>query len=84
MRAYDGPWCRPQNDGPAIRANALRQWAEVLINNDMVNEARNNVWPLIKYDLEWIVKNWHEDGCDLWEEIRSKDFYFVKMAYVHT
>ena len=30
----------------------------------------------IKYDLDWIIDNYNSDSCDLWEEIRSTDFFW--------
>merc|ERR1712076_72167 len=30
---YTGGWCRPQTDGPALRAMALSKWGMILINN---------------------------------------------------
>ena len=27
-------------------------------------------------DMEWVLDNWDSEGCDLWEEVRSDDFYF--------
>jgi len=35
----------------------------------------------IRFDLEWVNTNWGSDGCDLWEEIRSKDFFWNRMAF---
>ena len=37
-----------------------------------------------QFDLEWVLANWQSDGCDLWEEVRSNDFYFNRMAYVYS
>ena len=31
-----------------------------------------------------MLANWESEGCDLWEEVRSKDFYFNRMAYVYS
>ncbi len=39
---------------------------------------------MVKYDLEWIFGNWQSEGCDLWEEVRSKDFFWNRMSYVYT
>jgi len=38
----------------------------------------------LKFDLEWVLENWESEGCDLWEEVRSADFYFNRMAYVYS
>jgi len=83
---YEGGWCRPQTDGPGIRARAL-QWANVLWNADQKDRATKDVWPIISQDLDWIIDNWEElnenpQGCDLWEEVRSSNFFWGRMAFV--
>jgi len=40
--------------------------------------------PLIKYDLDWVHSNWQSEGCDLWEEAHSNDFFWNRMSYVYT
>jgi len=40
--------------------------------------------PIIKFDLEWVLSNWQSDGCDLWEEVRSNDFFWNRAGYVYT
>ena len=47
-------------------------------------EARAEVWPLVAFDMEWVVANWGQSGCDLWEEFTSDDFYWNRMAYVYS
>ena len=73
---YTGGWCRPQTDGPALRAMALSKWGMVLNNNGQSDTAKSDVWPLVSFDMEWVVENWASTGCDLWEEVRSDNFYF--------
>ena len=55
---------------------ALSKWGMVLNAAGKANEAANEVWPLVQHDMEWVTENWKSEGCDLWEEVRSKDFYF--------
>ena len=35
--------------------------------------------------VQWVVANWEQNGCDLWEEIQSTDFfwnrYIAHMVY---
>ncbi len=45
---YNQPWCRPQNDGPALRAMALAQYGTILDAEGM-DTAR--IWGLIQTDL---------------------------------
>jgi len=80
---YTGGWCRPQTDGPALRAMALSKWGNILIDNGKESEAKANIWPLVSYDLEWVVGGWQETGCDLWEEVRSDDFFWNRMAFIY-
>lgn len=39
--------------------------------------------PLIKYDMDWVHTNWTSDGCDLWEEVHSNDFFWNRMSYYY-
>ena len=77
---YTGGWCRPQTDGPALRAMALSKWGIILNNAGQSDVARNDVWPLVSFDMEWVLGNWQSEGCDLWEEVRSNDFYFNRCS----
>eukprot|EP01061_Rhynchopus_euleeides_P003616 TRINITY_DN128_c0_g2_i1.p1 TRINITY_DN128_c0_g2~~TRINITY_DN128_c0_g2_i1.p1 ORF type:complete len:505 (+),score=209.55 TRINITY_DN128_c0_g2_i1:49-1515(+) len=80
---YTGGWCRPQTDGPALRANAMATWGRILVTAGQSDRAKNVVWPLIQNDLAWVVDNWKSQGCDLWEEVRSDDFFWNRMAYIY-
>jgi hypothetical protein len=62
---YGGGWCRPQTDGPALRARALMLFgahiqAELSQAHQDVDESeklrgeRDAVWKLIKFDLDWL------------------------------
>jgi len=31
--------------------------------------------------LEWVAANWTQDGCDLWEEIHSTDFFWNRYNF---
>jgi len=80
---YTGGWCRPQTDGPALRAMAMAKWGQILIDSGHEADAKTIIWPLIKFDLEWVTENWESTGCDLWEEVRSDDFFFNRMAFMY-
>ena len=79
---YTGGWCRPQTDGPALRAMAMSKWGMILASTGKGDA--NEIWEIVKYDLAWVEDNWTELGCDLWEEVRSEDFYFNRMAYIYS
>lgn len=59
-------------------------FANILIENGQESYAKSTVVPLIKYDMEWIHVNWKQDGCDLWEEVHSNDFFWNRMAYYYS
>ena len=37
-----------------------------------------------RYDLDWIVKHWQSDGCDLWEELRDSNLFWNRMAFAYS
>jgi GH15 family glucan-1,4-alpha-glucosidase len=53
------------------------------LDNGQETYAKNNVLPLIKFDMDWIHPNWAQDGCDLWEEVHSNDFFWNRMSYYY-
>lgn len=77
---FTGGWCRPQNDGPALRAMTLMAWADAKSNMSTSTTTSDELWGLIQTDLDWVAENWSSNGCDLWEEIRSSDFFWNKFT----
>eukprot|EP00440_Ansanella_granifera_P040910 gb/GFBE01044361.1/.p1 GENE.gb/GFBE01044361.1/~~gb/GFBE01044361.1/.p1 ORF type:complete len:558 (+),score=119.96 gb/GFBE01044361.1/:1-1674(+) len=84
-KPYAGKWCRPQDDGPGLRAKVLSEFGHRMIlrgNRTFVKDhlltGSNDVKSggAIARDLDWIVAHWREQSCDLWEEIRSDDFFW--------
>ena len=73
--AYTGGWCRPQNDGPGLQAISL-------INSAQVANDPQKSWPIIKYNLDYILSGYNSDTCDLWEEITSKDFFWNRISMI--
>ena len=84
---YSGPWGRPQNDGPALRALALIRFATTLLNGGDLkdiqyvsnhlysNSLDPNTMGTIKMDLEYIAHHWQEKNYDLWEEVYGNHFF---------
>ena len=68
--AYTGAWCRPQNDGPGLQAIAL-------INSAVSTDIS---WPIIKYNLDYIINGYDDNTCDLWEEITNNDFFWNRVT----
>lgn len=87
---FEGAWCRPQTDGPALRAKTLMAYADKLNAIGKSSEVKQYLWTgsdssynggAIKYDLEWVAANWEQNGCDLWEEIQSADFFWNRFMF---
>ena len=83
-QVYVGGWCRPQTDGPGLRSAALQLFADLLIKNGQQSYVSQSMAGVIKKDLDWIFNNWQSEGCDLWEEVRSPDFFWGRAAFVYT
>lgn len=57
------PWCRPQNDGPALRAKTLMQYASNLSDTAYI---RQHLWTAdgkgaIPTDLDFVVASWNTE-----------------------
>jgi glucoamylase len=79
---FTGPWGRPQNDGPALRAIAMIKFARLLLasgeSDYVVKNLYHGVLPadsVIKKDLEYTAHHWQEPSFDLWEEEKGMHFY---------
>ncbi len=86
---FTGPWGRPQNDGPALRALAMIKFARILFaegNQDYVlKNLYHGVLPadsVIKKDLEYVAHHWNEHSFDLWEEEKGMHFYTLLSQHV--
>ena len=80
-RVFTGGWCRPQNDGPALRARALMLYADNLTDTAYIQE---HLWSpegkgAIPTDLDFVATVWNARTCDLWEEIESDDLFWNRM-----
>lgn len=75
---WSGHWCRPQFDGPALRAKTLM----LIANSTDAGLPLNEVWELIKFDLDWLARegNVYLESCDLWEETRDPNLFWNRMA----
>ncbi|MGE3260219.1 MAG: glycoside hydrolase family 15 protein [Bacteriovoracia bacterium] len=77
---FTGPWGRPQNDGPALRAIVFVRLAEQLLaegRGELVKRAFYDGTPssLVKTDLEYVSHHWRDASFDLWEEVLGDHFY---------
>lgn len=74
-RVFDGAWCRPQNDGPALRAVTLLAIAREFRANNNGDLANQHLLPVIRRDIDFVKNIWRQSNCDLWEEIYGDHFY---------
>lgn len=78
---YPYAWGRPQTDGPAIRAIAMLEWADILRAEGHFSELANlykaelPATTPIKRDLEFIAHHWQDLSFDLWEEVQGQHFF---------
>ena len=88
---YNGGWCRPQTDGPGLRATTVMTYANNLLaqSSNNMGYIKQYLWTgnpdlynggAIKFDLDWIVTGWQSNGCDLWEEVQSTDFFWNRFT----
>ena len=76
------PWGRPQNDGPALRAQTAMLVANKWIDDGRISDVNAKLYKgvlpattLIKRDLEYVAHHWQNQSIDLWEEERGMHFY---------
>ncbi|KAI8365637.1 glucoamylase glam [Choanephora cucurbitarum] len=73
---YNGPWGRPQNDGPAERADTFVLIADsILTQTKDVSYVTGTLRPAIYTDLDYVVRTWSNGCFDLWEEVNGVHFY---------
>ena len=76
-RAYDGPWGRPQDDGPAEEASTLLQLAAQYLKEgreDLARALYGDFASGIKGDLEYVSHHWEQTSFDVWEEVKAHHF----------
>jgi len=79
-RPYTGPWGRPQNDGPALRALVMSQWAFELLKSGQAEYVRSQLFQgVIRADLEYTANTWEQASFDPWEEVKGLNYYNLVM-----
>lgn len=85
---YTGPWGRPQNDGPALRAISMIKFARILIDQNqrefVLKRIYSSDFPAtspLKIDLEYTAQKWREPNFDPWEEEMGMHFYNLLIQY---
>ncbi|OOF92881.1 glycoside hydrolase family 15 protein [Aspergillus carbonarius ITEM 5010] len=79
--AFTGSWGRPQRDGPALRATAMIDFGQWLIENGYTSVATDIVWPLVRNDLSYVAQYWNQTGYDLWEEVNGSSFFTIAVQH---
>ncbi|PYH95467.1 histidine-tagged glucoamylase [Aspergillus ellipticus CBS 707.79] len=79
--AFTGSWGRPQRDGPALRATAMIDFGEWLIDNGYTSIATDIVWPIVRNDLSYVAQYWNQTGYDLWEEVDGSSFFTIAVQH---
>eukprot|EP00928_Gymnodinium_smaydae_P011922 TRINITY_DN14359_c0_g1_i1.p1 TRINITY_DN14359_c0_g1~~TRINITY_DN14359_c0_g1_i1.p1 ORF type:complete len:578 (-),score=133.74 TRINITY_DN14359_c0_g1_i1:48-1781(-) len=84
---FDGWWCRPQSDGPGLRALTLMDLASYMDNEFIEsylwtgNVSDDRHGGAIAYDLAFIVEGGVEKStCDLWEEVEGTDLFWNRLT----
>ncbi|KAJ1023228.1 hypothetical protein NDA16_003381 [Ustilago loliicola] len=83
---FTGPWGRPQNDGPALRASSLMAFAKRIGLSDpfttgTLYQSSLSGGSIIKTDLEYVAHNWQSSSFDLWEEVQGTHFFTLMVQY---
>ncbi|KDQ19153.1 carbohydrate-binding module family 20 protein [Botryobasidium botryosum FD-172 SS1] len=73
--AFEGPWGRPQRDGPALRSTAMISFANYLFTTGESSYVTTTIWPIVQLDLDYVQNNWNMTGFDLWEEVDGSSFF---------
>ena len=88
-KVFEGPWARPQNDGPALRALTAITIANHWIQEGKLDDVKKLLYAaeipattLIKRDLEYVAHHWSEKSFDIWEEEKAFHFYTMTVQYV--
>ncbi|HMH29142.1 MAG TPA: glycoside hydrolase family 15 protein [Steroidobacteraceae bacterium] len=70
-------WPRPQYDGPAMRAIVLLHWQNAV---RFENELGAAVDALLRADLRFTLRHWHEASFDIWEEEKGLHYYTLRAS----
>lgn len=85
--AYDGPWGRPQSDGPALRALFILKLAKLAMAHAWIAaelqrlDIRLTMDEVLRRDLAYTLAHWRAPSFDLWEEVRGSHFYNRLVQY---
>ncbi|CAI6294308.1 unnamed protein product [Periconia digitata] len=83
LTRFNGPWGRPQRDGPALRATALITYSRWLLNTSVAADRKeaDSIWDIIQNDLNYVAQYWNQTGFDLWEEVSGSSFFATAVQH---
>jgi len=70
-------WTRPQFDGAPLRALAVLRWLRTGL---LADELRADAARLLRTDLEFTRRHWHEPSHDIWEEESGHHYYTLRVS----
>ncbi|TDU25772.1 glucoamylase [Panacagrimonas perspica] len=70
-------WTRPQFDGAPLRALALLRWLRMSALDEAL---RADIARLLRADLEFTRRHWHEPSHDIWEEEFGHHYYTLRVS----
>ena len=70
-------WARPQHDGPPLRALSLLRWAA---GGHLDAPLLAELAALIRFDLDFTLRHWHEASYDIWEEEIGLHYYTLRVS----
>jgi glucoamylase len=70
-------WTRPQFDGAPLRALALLRWLRV---GSLDEKLSADIARLLRSDLEFTRRHWHEPSHDIWEEEFGHHYYTLRVS----
>lgn len=50
-------------------------YANWLIDNGYKSTVQDNIWPVVRNDVNYVAQYWNETGFDLWEEVKGASFF---------
>ncbi|KAJ9661612.1 hypothetical protein H2201_006468 [Coniosporium apollinis] len=81
LTRFHGVWGRPQPDGPALRAITLMGYIDYLLDNGQMAQAKEEIWPIVQNDLNYVSQYWSIISYDLWEEVAGNSFFTIQSMH---
>ncbi|RKO84461.1 Six-hairpin glycosidase-like protein [Blyttiomyces helicus] len=63
---FTGPWGRPQNDGPGLRATTMVRFLDAYLDATGDAQYVQKVAGQVKKDLDYVVRHINDKAIDLW------------------